>query len=95
MKGTAVPSFVTVKDRVGSLSSRMVAYLRILTASEPVFLTLAVNLRLSIELTLPEGPKSSTVIPSNPLRGLPRATVVRARATKDEKNIVAVRMDEI
>jgi hypothetical protein len=95
VKGTVAPSFVTVKDRVGSLSSRMVAYLRILTASEPVFVTLAVSLRWSIELTLPEGPESSTVIPSNLLCGLPKAVVARARAIKDEKNMVIVRLSEI
>jgi hypothetical protein len=36
VKGTAAPSLVTLNDLVGSFSSRMVPYLRIFTASEPV-----------------------------------------------------------
>jgi hypothetical protein len=84
VKGTMAPSFMTVKDFVGNLSSRMVAYLSIFTDSVPVFVMEAVSFSSSIDLTLVDGPDSSTVRPSNRLKGPPRTVLARARATKQD-----------
>lgn len=85
--GTGLPSLVTVNDFVGSLSSRTVAYLRILTDSDPVFVTEALNFSSSIELTLVAGPVTSTVMPSNLLKGLESTVPAKPRARSDRKNI--------
>lgn len=90
MKGTAAPFLVTVKDLVGSFSSRIVPYLRILTDSEPVFVTEAVNLRSSTEETEAEGAETLTDSPSALLKGVANTLAVRARQTKEAgKNMVA------
>lgn len=56
MNGTVSPSLVTVKERVGRISSKLVPYLKILVGSEPVSVTVAVNLRSSMLITLVAGP---------------------------------------
>lgn len=66
----------------------IVAYLSILTVSEPVFVTVAVNFSSSIELMLPEGPDSSMMRPSALLEGAVSTTLARQRVKSAEKSIV-------
>lgn len=79
VKLTGSPSFVTTNDLVGSLSSSTVPYLRILTASEPVLVTVALMVRSSMEETAVDGPATSTVIPSNRLNGLARTSPAKLK----------------
>lgn len=87
LKGTVLPFLVTTKDLVGSFSSRIVPYLRILTVSAPVFVTVAVSLRSSIELMVPEGPTMSTVTLPNLFTGEVKQREAKLRARVERKNI--------
>ena len=51
VKSASTPSLEIVKERVGRSPSRMVPYLRILSASEPVLVTAAVTLMSPMEAT--------------------------------------------
>ena len=65
----------------------MVPYFKILTVSSPLLVTVAVNLRSSMELMLPVGPVTDTTRLSSLLYGLASAVPKRLRAMRGRKSI--------
>jgi hypothetical protein len=90
VNATSCPSLLTPNDCVGSPSSRMVPYFKILTASRPLFVTDAVSLRSLIEVRdVPvDGAETLTDrLGVARLKGPARAALAQTRATKSLENI--------
>ncbi len=82
MNGRNSPPFVTVKERIGRISSNIVPYFKILAGSEPVLETVAGNLRSSMLVTLVASPDKESLRLVSLLYRLPKPERTRLKVIK-------------